>query len=351
MYTFGVSAYDLRTKKWYEAIYTSDRHYLSICACEAGLVCFVYYVVDHQMAATRKLKMEDQMRLFVWNPLTGDEDQLPALPRYVNQRAFHRVVQLSVDRERKGYTVRLISRMSRMSGTQRIPERYETAVYNTESRFWFSDQCQYENQALDRFAYGRSYRCAHNYIIEDVLKGIWSYDFANRVLIDARTDLDFTHERPVVFPTSRIAFTDGRVFRLYKGGTSEPYLIEELQYPQGEVPPHGTCTIVKQHTCAPLDNLREVQHSFMWLFACKGYLMVVAKKNSDRKKRRRRQEHGLCDLFTEHHLWLYDLSTDTWTDLPSFRDSADFANGESFLPFRDLMCELQWDILPKTEVR
>lgn len=223
------------------------------------------------------------MRLIVWNPLTGDEDQLPALPRYCQQRAFHRVVQLSVDRERKGYTVRLISRTS---GTKRTPEQYETAVYNTESRFWYSDQFQYEDQALDRFIYGRSYRCAHYDVTGDVLRGIWSYDIANRVLIEARMDLDLMDEKLVPFPISRIAFTDGRVFRLYKGSVTQPYRIEELQYPQGEVPPHGTCTVVKQHTCAPLDNLHEAEFNIMWLFACKGYLMVASKKKPDRRRRR-----------------------------------------------------------------
>jgi hypothetical protein len=342
-----VSAYDTRTKKWYEAIYASDRHYLSICACEGGLVCFVYYVVDNRTATTRNLKMEEQMRLIVWNPLTGDEDQLPALPRYCQQRAFHRVVQLSVDRERKGYTVRLISRTS---GTKRTPEQYETAVYNTESRFWYSDQFQYEDQALDRFIYGRSYRCAHYDVTGDVLRGIWSYDIANRVLIEARMDLDLMDEKLVPFPISRIAFTDGRVFRLYKGSVTQPYRIEELQYPQGEVPPHGTCTVVKQHTCAPLDNLHEAEFNIMWLFACKGYLMVASKKKPDRRRRRQ----TLTGWFMpEQQSWLYDLSTETWTDLPSFGNSAGFANvnGESFVPYRDFICELQRDILPKTELR
>lgn len=287
------------------------------------------------------------MRLIVWNPLTGDEDHLPALPRYINRRAFHRVVQLSVDRERKGYTVRLISRVS---GTKRIPERYETAVYNTESRFWFSDQCKYGDQALDRFTYGRSYRCAHEDETEDVLKGMWSYDITHRVLIEARMDLELLDGKPVAFPITKFAYTEGRVFRLYKGSVSQPYRIEELQYPQGEVPPHGTCTIVKQHTCAPLDNLHEADYNILWLYACKGYLMVASKKKSDRRRRRRRQtQNGL--YVPEQCLCLYDLSTDTWTDLPSFGDSADFANGELFVPYRDFMCELQWDILPKTELR
>lgn len=340
-----MSAFDARTYEWYHAIYTSDKHYLAICACEGGLVCFMYYAVTNRVATARKLKMEEQMRLMVWNPLTGDEDELPTLPRYVNERAFHRVVQLSVDRNTKGYSVRLISRAS---GTNTIPGRYATAVYNTETRFWFCDQCQYEGQALDRFIYGCSYRCAYDDFTGDGLKGNWSYDIANRVLIEAHMDLDLMSEKPIDLPMSKFAFTEGRVFRLYKGSEAQPFRIEELQYPQGEVPPHGTCTIVQHHRCAPLDNLHQVEYYVIWLYACKGYLMVAAMKKPN-KLRRLHTQHGV--YVHEQRLWLYDLSTYVWTDILTLEDSADFGNDETFIPYRDFLCELQWDIIPRTERR
>lgn len=94
---------------------------------------------------------------------------------------------------------------------------------------------------------------------------------------------------------------------------------------------------VRQHSCPPFDNLPEVEYYRVELFACKGFFVVAARKKS--------KPIPNPPTVSKQHLWLYDLSTASWSELP------DFGGNREWFSMSDIMCELQWSVIPKTQRR
>lgn len=125
-----MNSYDLRTNERYSALYAAhlDRHLITICACDGGLVCFMYKLEDLYMDLRRQeglgLQEEDMVRFAVWNPATGGEAALPQIhvdpederyqydgrPRKFDRIHNHpRAVLFSVDRETKDFKLMVVT--------------------------------------------------------------------------------------------------------------------------------------------------------------------------------------------------------------------------------------------------
>lgn len=153
-----------------------------------------------------------RMRLAVWNPSTGDEDELPPLPRYYSQRTHLRVVQLSVDQETKRYKVRIVC----VYGAYDYRHgQYATSVYDSERKNWYTEWYRPDSEKpLNTMKFGFSY--SGHWIIP---RGVWSYDMAKREFKEAAMNF-VRSDGPVRLPVSEFALTEGRVFRLFKEDAS-----------------------------------------------------------------------------------------------------------------------------------
>lgn len=108
---FSVNTFDLRTKSWHAFQYTTctrGRSLVTICACDGGLVCFLFKPSKMEF---EEVGWQPEMGILVWNPATGDEITLPGLALW--NFSYHNFVKLSVGRQRKSFKVTVVSTVRR----------------------------------------------------------------------------------------------------------------------------------------------------------------------------------------------------------------------------------------------
>ena len=285
---FHVNAYDPRlASRWHVVKYTApgDRLSVTICACDGGLACFLF--------RTSSVREGAQVYLSVWNPLTGDENELPVLDSLKRSRASGIAVQLCVDHHTKRYKVTVV--VMDVSGFHGVVHGYDSGT-----RQWSTAMTTSNSDIL-----GYAYHCKASLASHCCrsIRGHWKYNFARR---------EVGHYKLQVSN----AYTDYRYFRLWKPPENRRgtyYVLEEHFC-------HRTRKYqrAKKHRCSFLEGFaRGDPEQKVNLYSCKGFLVLCASP---------------C-------LWLYDLITCKWQDLPALPQ-------DLILREWDVMCELQWNIVP-----
>lgn len=349
---FWVNAFDLRTNKWYSALYKADPswHNLTVCACDGGLICFMYKVEDEMMGIMRQFiyrptrgTRQDIVRFVVWNPATGDEVEVPLLRLDVEddendenhdydsddefndenheydsddsclpQSKFHRLhthpeaVKLLVDRESKHYKLMVVNSRGKRGN-------YEVSVYEGGSSGWTIQENFPDNVS------GYTQRCALK-PLERIPTGAWLYEFPKQTLRHLKFPKGehISGRRTIIAVNSVV--TGDQVFLLYRIVGMQVYQIVEYFYEAGKF------REVKVQSCSPLDNLPQVDQYTLRLHSCQGFLMVSAYPKSFSSSHQRH--------------WFCDLRTGRWRRLPPLAEDKKFK-------VDDVMCELQWNIVPR----
>ncbi|KAG0612455.1 hypothetical protein M758_6G029100 [Ceratodon purpureus] len=296
--TFYVHAYDPKLRnRWHVVKYTApvNRQHVTICACDGGLACF--------LNTTSSVDREGpQVFISVWNPLTGDEKELTVLePLSKCSRATRAMVQLSVDHHTKHYkvTVVLVNATAFIYGLHGVIHRYDS-----ETGQWSTA----EKKKSTGDILGFTHRCRTPSAPRNtcrLLCGQWQYDFAHRKVWFFKSKEDNA--------IASDAYSDHKYFQLWKPESRQHYSILEMHFCH---PARKYRRVKKHHDCSPFDGF-PLKEQKLHLYSCKEFLVVCASP---------------C-------LWLYDLSTCTWRDLPALPQ-------DRRLNERDVMCELQWNVVP-----
>lgn len=310
---FSVNSFDLRTCRWHAFTYMAPlgRSEVTICACDGGLVCFLLKTRER-----RPQVWPPEVRISVWNPLTGDECLLPGFDSFSPRGA----VKLTVDRESKSFKVVLVSIVRRRIRGDNETQTYQVAhVYDSVTRDW--EKLILSNRLLN------SHCCAGpaererppNSLagwaspnpMQGILGGVCTYDLAEGKL---KNNLHKFNQRGGQSVLRSSTFAEGHLFVLFSVRDPPLYGIGQYRY-------NGEYTKVKNYRCPPLDKFPQLGSS-MKLDACKGFVIVSAHLQQCR--------------------WLFDLSTGRWRDLPALAEDMT----KSHVEF--VMCELQWTVVPKS---
>lgn len=160
------------------------------------------------------------------------------------------------------------------------------------------------------------------------------YDFAEKSLLLVRDlPLEDGGQCPLAKSFARVksfAQLENRIFVLlrdrlgprsssgYDRGSAVYYIVEYSIQMQ----PERAWVETKTHACRPFDNPPKAIYDLS-LFACKGYLMVLARLPEE-------------EPYKNEVAWLYNLATCKWSDLPKLP-------GEKPYDVHDLMCGLYWN--------
>jgi len=141
------------------------------------------------------------------------------------------------------------------------------------------------------------------------------YDFAAKRFQSFSSPLENT-------TVKSLALQGDRVFVLMKDneGPITAYYIVEFRLELGA---EEEWVEVRSHRCRPFESPPKAKYDLS-LFACKGFLMVLARLSEDEPYR---NEVG----------WSYNLATRRWSDLPTLP-------GDKPFHVDDLMCRLHWNI-------
>ena len=327
---FWVRVCDLKRGTWrrYEIIVGYPEYLIWTLACEdEGLVCFV----THVNFVSWKRDESPTIFLNVVNPL---KIVLYELPPLVNMRGS--IFQMKVDTTTKEFQVFVVAKRSQWSGSMwsEYHGEFTMQIFDSVTKEWSQWT---PAQVFPDIVSGRL-RDKQTFAI---------YDCANRRFVDLKAG-DSSPWRGQFVGS---AFYQDRIFMLRRGNDGPPnfdagangnkviFYIEEWQYCQ--VRGDRSWLKIDVHRCNPFERppKNPVQY-FMRLFTCKGLLMVIAELTPFHAQGR----------FTNKRLvWLYDLSTRTWSALDLPRLPAEIKRAYPMDPYDpthsvQLICEPRWTV-------
>ncbi|KAG0619438.1 hypothetical protein M758_4G140000, partial [Ceratodon purpureus] len=312
--SFNVRLYDLRPPNYEMQIDTGSKrpnNYLTKSASDGGLVCFACTADEEDLACIASASVI----VLVCNPLTRVVRELPL---HSHCKRPPEMLHLVMDRVSKCYQVLIVS--TDPNGGGLVAE-----VFHSNTGAWTS-----ANLAEKRYFPGFRDLFLREFIT-DYHGRPCVYDCAKGYHLEIPANVaDLLRDGNYV-GMNQCALVQGRVFALCReepsaneGGRLDcgvEWFFAEFQYLESGV----RWLKVKDHRST--DSVRFPQVTTLYLrdlFACKGFLLVVAKFYADSIR---------------HEQWSYDLSTGKWHQIfPWYKLDTCWR--------RDLMCELQWDVVP-----
>lgn len=304
---FEVKVYDMKSNTWHATMIDTgyEEPFNTMNACDGGLVCFLCTSAQSHV----------RLPIIVCNPLTRS---LRALPLHAH-KGQARMLQLVMDRNTKFYKVIVV--VNDINNGNLTAELFhsETGVWTSanlaDSTLFFGYQHIWEGYEDRDFEYTATafspciYDCAEGEFLE--------LQVTENLLEDAVTkSYALVHDHLFVLQKAHHREVD-----VEGGGTflaGPEYFISEFR--GQKVAPHWIK--VKDHRCNNLGYLASSTYHWPSIYACGGFLLVVA--------------HNVGSTYLNGLERLYDLSTGKWHALPAFQEISSV----------DLMCELQWDAVP-----
>lgn len=304
---FEVKVYDMKSNTWHATMIDTgyEEPFNTMNAFDGGLVCFLCTSAQSHV----------RLPIIVCNPLTRS---MRALPLHAH-KGQARMLQLVMDRSTKFYKVIVV--VTDINNGNLTAELFhsETGVWTSanlaDSSLFFGYQhiwVGYEDRDFEYIATAFSpciYDCAEGEFLE--------LQVAENLLEDAVTkSYALVHDHLFVLQKM-----DHREVDVEGGGTilaGPEYFISEFR--GQKVAPHWIK--VKDHRCNNLGYLASSTYYWPSIYACRGFLLVVA--------------HNAGSTYLNGLERLYDLSTGKWHALPTFQEICSV----------DLMCDLQWDAVP-----
>lgn len=302
---FQVRIYDVKTNNWhcYE-MHATLVDSITMGAADGGLVCFVSVVLDGPLS------------IVVINPFTLSWRNLPSPPHLGEVQPT--MVHLSVDADTGKYKVMVAG--FKDDGVGGV----EIEVYDSETDLWIKPE---PSERLCGYAYDWEVNLADNWF-EEILMGpcVCSDGQLENIWYTA---VESVWERPNV--ESYVLMKDRLFVLLKESRRSDPVCFTLLSfsvYCISEFEHNGTTwTKVANHMCDPFELCPKQDYKLSLHAAC-GFLMVFA-------------DIGTDPPFYHESGWLYNLSTRTWSDLPTLPQEYNF-HADSC----DTMCEIKWSAVP-----
>jgi len=311
---FSVNTFDLKTTRWQAFEYRSPRHRaeVKICACDGGLVCFLYESTEVSLEEQRA---PSGVCMSVWNPVTGGEVRLPPLPVSDFSQC---AAKLYVDRQTNSFRVLFVTTVvskDRISAHvfDSVAWEWETAEKSSTPILWSSHHCAGPVPKTGLFnllgLFGETLNP-----LDGLLAGFCSYDSAAGIF--KRRPSEYTNRNGTCVKT--VACTEDKCFLVLQNARASAYKISEYH--------SGGKKDNKFYRCPPLAKFPQGACK-LELQACKNLLILDA--HSHQQQRR----------------WLLDLSTGKWRDLPALPEDKTSFHVEYVL------CELQWNVCPQSSNR
>ncbi|KAG0578385.1 hypothetical protein KC19_4G019000 [Ceratodon purpureus] len=321
---FWVRVFDMNANRWHEFEFESgDKYCVALVAHDGGLVCLLSLPFESRFSDGSS----KPVILTVWNLLTREKHRLPTLVHLDGSTST--MVHLVVDSQTKHYKVGVAKHSRPFSGVQEGAH-----IYDSESQQWS------EVKKFPRVIFGMSYswpRWGMDAEMADVHP--CRYDFAEARLHKLNRKVEPWGEDDIV---KDFAFLQDRLFLLHEceiEPDTPTYRISEYRADVNPGSDHQTGTnwlFERTHSCGPFENPPVSQTDYFFdLFAYKGFLLVCVQNKEPEDS-----------PFHHQRLWLYDLSTCKWRDLPNLVKHKEVSGDPDIVYHESILCELRpWHML------
>jgi hypothetical protein len=320
----SIKLFDAEAHKWHVFEMTLQPQFYceTMSACDGGLVCFVSRMLN---------RVANPLLIVVLNPLTKEYKVLPTLASL--NKVQPQMVQLIMDRETKCYKVVLVGKKNRRTGT------VLAKVYSSATGRWsnpdpvpeqliFGYHFRWTADEDDQLAAERVGPCAYACHEAEFLK------LGDHVIpsLDSCKGYALVNDRLFVLHYETRHQRCRSTFRPDEDGYTMLSRFVLSEYQGQRIAPYWVR--VRVHDCTPLDRpagMFPLSENFqIRLYACRNSLLITVENNE-------------FAAFKLVRIFLYDLFTYKWQEIPAVPGGADELNQPMI---QAAMCELHWDAVP-----